>query len=866
MNKAKYFLFPELDNNGYGVIIKNSLSNVDCSIFPLILLNKHGFVYYMLDESYEEEKFKVSPRTILIDSVASLFYFKLFLMRDKLSANSYIALVSLDLDANLDSELFLIKNLGLNYKSKDVLSVVFLLLALNKVIHGVNLLSYAKSTYECIELNKWYKKIIYDYSLRHDLLSSSYSSNVGFLTKKANDLYREKDFSSSIYYFEKLVNLHQREDYVLKLGLAYRGAYKFDKAIALFNRYINLHTNDYRGYYLRGLISLTIMKYNEAKVYYEIAINLHPLNTIKRREITAEAFKYTLNELKNKNPLKPSNAIYSNNFKLKSYIELANLNLTLADIHYSLGQYGSAAYIYYKIATVTRPDLYIAYEKLKLIDISLFNRAVDKLDKYLYFSEKSLSTILKYASTNKLRKYIQSLHVTRGRIYILQIDRKSAENSFRLGMKAHSNVKAKEWLAYLSLWSQKYEESLVLYEDILEEKPNKVGVIINIIRNYLEQGKPEEANQYINKYKYLLSKYQNKDKSHLVRRNYYYAIGDIESAWLVFRDRKICDALSNDSNIKYTHNIFESRLNNQNVLILSEWGPGDELRWASIYPEIKILVTNLVVGCEPRLYSLLQRSFPNIEFVPINKRIRGAITVNNIKHISKVGNSLSTQVFDSNAYRMAKTMDKVTLISDVLGELRKTKSSFIKHSGFLKVNAKNYSEMKKWLDTLPKRNLNIGICWKSGLVDVARSVHYSELGLWKKIFELKGINFINLQYSNYEDDLNNAKNEWGVDVSIPPIDLRDDFESVAALMKQLDLIISPATAVVELAGMLGVETLLFSNSPEIDWRVTNNNGDLWHSSIKHIRATRSQGMDIAQQSIIEQIYNYIKVNHLYEYK
>ena len=199
MNKAKYFLFPELDNNGYGVIIKNSLNNVDCSIFPLILLNKHGFVYYMLDESYEEEKFKVSPRTILIDSVASLFYFKLFLMRDKLSANSYIALVSLDLDANLDSELFLIKNLGLNYKSKDVLSVVFLLLALNKVIHGVNLLSYAKSTYECIELNKWYKKIIYDYSLRHDLLSSSYSSNVGFLTKKANDLYREKDFSSSIY-------------------------------------------------------------------------------------------------------------------------------------------------------------------------------------------------------------------------------------------------------------------------------------------------------------------------------------------------------------------------------------------------------------------------------------------------------------------------------------------------------------------------------------------------------------------------------------------------------------------------------------------------------------------------------------------
>lgn len=857
MNHIKYFLFSDLVNNDVPVIIKIHLDSIDKSIWPLLLLNKHKFLYYVIGNNHNTNESISTTKYLVIDNDTSLFYFKLFLMRENLNLNSYKFLISLDLDIKSDVDLLLERYLGFDYNSEDILTVVFLLLALNKVVNGVNLLCYAKSRLQSFELDKWHKKIMYDYKNNHKIVSEIYADNINFLIKKANELYKEQDFSSSIYFFEKVVNLHQRNDYILKLGLAYRGAYEFDKAINLFNRYIYLHPYDHRGYSLRGLISLNAMRHSEAKTYYEIAINFHPLKKIKVKELTIAFSTQVISSLKDRTPFRISNFSYYDRFRLKTYIELSNLNMILADIHYSLGEHESAASIYYKIATSIRPDLYTAYEKLKIIDSLLFIKAINRLDKYISFLEKSLMIFFKNPNLNRLRKYIQTLYVTRGRIYILQLDRKGAENSFRSGTKAHTNVKAKEWLAYLYLWSQKYEESLVLYKDILKEKPNKVGVIINIIRNYLEQGKPEEASQFIKKYHNLLTKYQNKDKSHLVRRNYHYAIGDVERAWLIFRDRRICDALSKDSNIKYTHNIFEFRLNNEKVLVLSEWGPGDEIRWASIYPEIKSLINNLVVGCEPRLYSLLQRSFPNIEFVPINKRIRGAITVNNIKHISKVGNSLSTQVFDSNSYHMAQAMDKVTLISDVLGELRKTKSSFITHSGLLKVNAKNYSEMKEWLETLPKRNLNIGICWKSGLVDVARSVHYSELGLWKKIFELEGINFINLQYSNYEDDLSNAKNEWGVDISIPPIDLRDDFESVAALMKQLDLIISPATAVVELAGMLGVETLLFSNSPEIDWRVTNNSRDLWHSSINHITAIRNQGLNIAQKSIVDQIYDHI---------
>jgi Tfp pilus assembly protein PilF len=857
MNHIKYFLFSDLENNDIPVIIKIHLDSIDKSIWPLLLLNKHKFLYYVIGNNYHTDEPISTTKYLVIDNDTSLFYFKLFLMRGNLSLNSYKFLISLDLDIRLNVDFLLEKCLDSDYNSEDILTIVFLLLALNKVVNGINLLSYAKSSLQSFELDKWHKKIIYDYKHNHKLVSELHSDNINFLIKKANELYKEQDFSSSTYYFEKVVNLHQRNDYILKLGLAYRGAYEFDKAISLFNRYIYLHPHDHRGYSLRGLISLNAMRYSEAKAYYEIAINLHPLKKIKVKELTIAFSTQVISSLKNRTPFRFSSFSHYDRFRIKTYIELSNLNMILADIHYSLGEYESAASIYYKIATSIRPDLYTTYEKLNLIDSLLFIKAVNRLDKYINFLEKSLITFSKYPNLNRLRKYIQTLYVTRGRIYILQLDRKSAENSFRSGMKAHTNIKAREWLAYLYLWSQKYEKSLILYKGILEEKPNKVGVIINIIRNYLEQDQPKEASQYIIKYHNLLLKYQNKDKSHLVRRNYYYTVGDIENAWLAFRDRKICDALSKDLNINYTHNIFESRSYNKSVLVLSEWGPGDEIRWASVYPEIKSQVVNLTISCDPRLQSLLQRSFPHIVFVPVYKRIRGPITINNIKKISKVKSSLSTQVFDSSSYCMAQNMDEVTLISDILGEIRKNKPSFIQHSGLLSVDPKHYDEMNEWLDYLPKHKINIGICWKSGLVDVARSVHYSELSLWKRIFELDGINFINLQYSNYESDLDNVKKLWGVDIFTPPIDLRDDFESVAALIKQLDLVISPATAVVELAGMVGAETILFSNSPEIDWRVCDYDKDLWHSSIKHIKAVRNKGYLEAQNSIVNQIYRYL---------
>ena len=51
----------------------------------------------------------------------------------------------------------------------------------------------------------------------------------------------------------------------------------------------------------------------------------------------------------------------------------------------------------------------------------------------------------------------------------------------------------------------------------------------------------------------------------------------------------------------------------------------------------------------------------------------------------------------------------------------------------------------------------------------------------------------------------------------------------------MDLMIAPATTVVELAGALGCPTWLLSNSSELYWRKIDDKGtDVWHNSIRHI--------------------------------
>ena len=96
-------------------------------------------------------------------------------------------------------------------------------------------------------------------------------------------------------------------------------------------------------------------------------------------------------------------------------------------------------------------------------------------------------------------------------------------------------------------------------------------------------------------------------------------------------------------------------------------------------------------------------------------------------------------------------------------------------------------------------------------------------------------------------------------INIKELDQYNDLEGVASLLKCLDLVISPATTVVELAGALGCNTWMFSNSSEIDWRKIDDEGtDTWHNSIKIVDLEKKGDKVKLVEKLCEKLKEYVR--------
>ena len=96
-------------------------------------------------------------------------------------------------------------------------------------------------------------------------------------------------------------------------------------------------------------------------------------------------------------------------------------------------------------------------------------------------------------------------------------------------------------------------------------------------------------------------------------------------------------------------------------------------------------------------------------------------------------------------------------------------------------------------------------------------------------------------------------------LNIEELDQYNDLDGVAALLKCMDLVIAPATTVVELAGALGCNTWMFSNSSEIDWRKIDEKGtDVWHNSIRIIDTQEKGNKELLVQKLYKELLDYSK--------
>ncbi len=248
------------------------------------------------------------------------------------------------------------------------------------------------------------------------------------------------------------------------------------------------------------------------------------------------------------------------------------------------------------------------------------------------------------------------------------------------------------------------------------------------------------------------------------------------------------------------------------LLVYAEQGIGDEILFASCLPDLLPWVGRCIVECEPRLASLLRRSFPSVE-------VYGA-TRENQDWLVNAGH-----------------VDFQCPIGSLGSYLRRHLLNFPRTPGYLLPDQTQRTQWRKRLSALAGAKRTVGISWRSRLVGGGRARFYSRLADWGRVFAVSGVVFVNLQYDDCTEELAEVRSVFGRDVvQFSDLDLLNDIEGVAALASALDLVIAPPNSVAEIAAAVGAEVWRLDAALP-NWPTLGTEGMPWHPTMRLFRQT-----------------------------
>ena len=139
-----------------------------------------------------------------------------------------------------------------------------------------------------------------------------------------------------------------------------------------------------------------------------------------------------------------------------------------------------------------------------------------------------------------------------------------------------------------------------------------------------------------------------------------------------------------------------------------------------------------------------------------------------------------------------------------------------------------------WKNKIKSDNLRIGISWRGNKQNLPLFDRFFELKSFYNISKIKNIDLISLQ-KDFNPKLENINNTVRIKNFENLDNDNDAFLDTVAIMENLDLIITPDTSIVHLAGTLGKKTWLILQS-DPDWRwFLDDNKTPWYPSVSIFR-------------------------------
>jgi hypothetical protein len=284
---------------------------------------------------------------------------------------------------------------------------------------------------------------------------------------------------------------------------------------------------------------------------------------------------------------------------------------------------------------------------------------------------------------------------------------------------------------------------------------------------------------------------------------------DFAGGWPDYENRMRIDESMSQQNISpYLRDALELDLGREDlvgrrVLLAPEQGVGDQIMFASMLPDVVRTVSEVTAVFDPRLIRLYANSFAGVKLMAATETVRRS------------------------------DYDRLLAIGS-LGRIFRNRPEDFPGTPYLSPSPE---AVERWATRLGERTrpLRIGVSWRGGLARTGQARRSLTLDQLRPIFALPGCEFVSLQYGDPRAEVAALNTSLDNKVRVFDPDEIDDFDDLAALIHNLDLVVSVQTAVVHLSGALGKACLtMVPYLPE--WRYMLEGSTMpWYGSVRLFR-------------------------------
>lgn len=220
------------------------------------------------------------------------------------------------------------------------------------------------------------------------------------------------------------------------------------------------------------------------------------------------------------------------------------------------------------------------------------------------------------------------------------------------------------------------------------------------------------------------------------------------------------------------------------LMIWAEQGVGDEILHAGMISDLtKGRGLNVIYEVDPRMVTLMQRSFPETQVVA-----------------RRFPHDPVTMGPDVAAHESAASMGRFLRL--------KLEDFHPERKSYLVADAARTKAYRDKIGLKPGEKL-VGISWVSANLNFGKSKSI-RLADWEYILRTPGLQFVDMQYGDTAAERAEVEKKLGVKIHhIDDLDLRDDLDGFASLTAACDLIVTVSNSTAHFAGALGIPVWIF---------------------------------------------------------